>query len=729
MYSFVAEDGQLSINWMNRSFLKNIKPLACFDDSDDPVYLVLKDESTDEQEGERDCTGNGCTEDRWWRFRYTSDTGVIDLSLEFNVLGNIMFMRVSAQCMKSRFTFARGTFFKPDCALKINIESIGDVDGYAGSHRNSEFWTKPYYGRQISDLPKDIQALLWKGYGAYHYMLPVCDDEYKCILCGSKQGMDMVLYTGASGYDNCDTLACVFGIDKDPFILPYATTEAGIKNIRTPGRLRTERKYPELFEYLGWCSWDAFQLWVNSEGVLGKAQEFKEKKLPVKWFIIDDMWVEVRNNDDLKTTHDNSLWSFEADPDRFPGGLEPMIRKLKDEYGIKTGVWHPITGYWTGIDQEGPVAQKYSHLLDKTPSGRLIPPSDVPRGFMFWNAWHSLLKKQGVEFVKVDNQSFIRGFYRNKLPVCTIAKQMHEALEASTGLNFNNNMINCMGMASENVWHRPWSAISRSSNDFLPDDPKSFNDHALANAFNSYVYGPFIWCDWDMWWSNDSQGRKSSILRAVSGGPVYLSDKLGETRGLVVWPLIFSNGRVIRCDRPGCPTEDCLIEDPRESGKPFKIWNTSGEAGIIAAFNVNGTGSPVSGKVSAADVPGFDAERYVIYEYFSGFAKKMDTTTEIKFRLKPDDVALFILTPIRSDFTPIGLINKYICPGTIKCSIDGASSHIVILEDKGIFGFYSDRKPENVYVNGKESSCVYRNDLYLIDCSDCEKEVVVEVFL
>jgi len=163
----------------------------------------------------------------------------------------------------------------------------------------------------------------------------------------------------------------------------------------------------------------------------------------------------------------------------------------------------------------------------------------------------------------------------------------------------------------------------------------------------------------------------------------------------------------------------------RAKGIPLKIWNTSGDAGIIAAFNVNRTGRPVSGKVSASDIPGFDGGKYVIYEYFSGLLKKMDKTTEIKFKLKPDDVVLFILIPIRSDFT----INKYICPGTIKYSIDGASSHIVILEDKGIFGFYSDKKPEKIHINVKESDFIYRNDLYLIDCSDCKKEVIVEVVL
>lgn len=719
MYSFIIENKLLSIIWKDRIFLKNIYPMLYVDGVTEPISLELKDECTkiNGTNGEID-SGH---------FEYTAESEEISLSLDFEICGNIMKLRVSSQCAKSRFPFAKGYFFKPDCAVRINIESAGDIDGLVGSHRYSEYWTRPYYGEQISDMPYDTQALLWKGFNEYYYMLPVCDDEYKSILSGNKQGMDMVLFTGASGYDKCDTLACVFGVDTDPFSLSYKVSEAGIKNTNTPGRLRTDRRYPELFEYLGWCSWDAFQLWVNTEGVLDKAQEFRDKNLPVKWFIIDDMWAEVKNNDDLETTHDTALWSFEADPGRFPGGLETLVEKLKEDYGIKTGVWHPITGYWTGIDPEGPIAQKYPHFLHTTPGGRLLPSLDIQSGFMLWNAWHSLLHKQGVEFVKVDNQSFIRGFYKNGISICKIAKQMHEALEASTGVNFDNNLINCMGMASENMWHRPLSAISRSSGDFLPDHPQSFSSHALQNSFNSYVYGPFIWCDWDMWWSYDTQGVKSSVLRAVSGGPVYLSDKLGKTKAENVWPIILSSGRIIRCDRPGLPTADCLVKDSRINGIPLKIWNTCKGAGIVAAFNVSTEGKPVKGELTIQNVPYLKGDRFILYEYFSRTARCIDKNDKIEFALNTDDAVLFIVIPMNNDFVPIGLVDKYVSPGTIKYSSHNPCSNVVVLEEGGHFGFYSNKMPEKIFVNGEETAWEFVNGLYLVDCQYYRQEVIIKV--
>ena len=34
-----------------------------------------------------------------------------------------------------------------------------------------------------------------------------------------------------------------------------------------------------------------------------------------------------------------------------------------------------------------------------------------------------------------------------------------------------------------------------------------------------------------MWWSDDGQATKNAVLRAMSGGPVYMSDKLGRSVG------------------------------------------------------------------------------------------------------------------------------------------------------------------------------------------------------
>ena len=41
-----------------------------------------------------------------------------------------------------------------------------------------------------------------------------------------------------------------------------------------------------------------------------------------------------------------------------------------------------------------------------------------------------------------------------------------------------------------------------------------------------------------MFYTDHRENRCNSMLRAVSGGPVYISDKVGETDPAWVWPLI-----------------------------------------------------------------------------------------------------------------------------------------------------------------------------------------------
>ena len=92
----------------------------------------------------------------------------------------------------------------------------------------------------------------------------------------------------------CSECVLILGFNADPYVLPNITAEYGIKVMKKPIKIRKDRRYPEVFEYLGWCSWDAFHMDVTHEDLLKKADEFKQKDIPVRWMIIDDMWAEVR---------------------------------------------------------------------------------------------------------------------------------------------------------------------------------------------------------------------------------------------------------------------------------------------------------------------------------------------------------------------------------------------------------------------------------------------------
>ena len=436
---------------------------------------------------------------------------------------------------------------------------------------------------------------------------------------------------------------------------------------------------------------------VCEEGLIEKCREFKEKNIPVKWGILDDMWAEVKefqhlkynNRDEMfKILPRGSLYSFEADHKRFPHGLKHAIDEM-NKYGIKAGIWHPTTGYWSGLDPNGDAYAETKDYLIETEGGLNIPDWKTPKAYMFYKTFHDFLRKCGAEFIKIDNQSMTRRYYKNLAPVGKVARSFHDAIEASVGEHFDNAMINCMGMASEDMWSRTVSPISRCSGDFQPEDAEWFVSHILMCSYNSLVQGQFYWCDWDMWWTDDGQALKNSILRAVSGGPIYVSDKIGRSRRELLEPLALSDGKILRCDRCAVPTNDCATTDPRINGCIFKIQNIASGSGIIAAFNLDSEEKTVTGSISPSDVYDIVGDEFAVYEHFSRELKIMKHSEKFDLSLTgKDDFRLYVIVPIEDGFAPIGLIDKFISPKTIK-SVIGEN---VELEDDGTYAYVKDGK-------------------------------------
>ena len=265
-----------------------------------------------------------------------------------------------------------------------------------------------------------------------------------------------------------------------------------------------------------------------------------------------------------------------------------------------------------------------------------------------------------------------RRYYKKLAPVGQVARQFHDAMEASVGQHFDNQMINCMGMASEDMWNRSVSPISRCSDDFLPENKAWFTKHILQCAYNCLIQGQFYTCDWDMWWTDDGQAVKNSILRAISGGPIYVSDTLGRSRAEIFRPLVLEDGRILRCDRPAMPARDCLTADPVRSGSVFKLQNLCNGSGILAAFNLDEQEKPVDGFISPRDVEGLTGEEFAVYEHFSGACRILKPDERIPLTLADSgDFRLYVIVPLRNGCGMIGRTDKFISPATVRYDSSG----------------------------------------------------------
>ncbi|KRE48425.1 Sip1-related alpha-galactosidase [Paenibacillus sp. Soil724D2] len=611
-------------------------------------------------------------------------------------------------------------YFSSNNSIVVTFEKFPGVTGVLGHYRFNDWWTRPHTVG-LSSLPGRTQQLLIKREASYIQLLPLCDSDCKTELRGTGDGgVQVILSPNTGGFAQIHSAALVLGIHQDPFELVERTTEAARKELQYRPAL-CEKQYPEKLEYLGWCSWDAFYQNVTEDGIVQKCYEFKKYRLPVRWVMIDDGWLDIK---------DKKLVSFQADQTKFPNGLSSVVKKLKDLDIDSVGVWHTIAGYWGGIHPESKLAEKYREYLMALNSGTLIPACNM-NGFGFWNEFHKFLEDQGISMIKVDGQSALANFSKYHMSIGQAARGGHLALEASAGIHFHNQMINCMGMATENMWNRPATSISRNSDDFVPQNPDNFAEHALQNVYNSYYHGQLYWGDWDMFWTVHQDAERHALLRAVSGGPVYFSDPPHATNPQVLWPLIDDKGRILRCDMPGMPTLDCLTVNPAQENAALKIWNRCGESGVIAAFHISSDKSPIHSSISPSDVNGIVGESFAVYEYFSKNCFIVSKTEKINFIIEEQHLKLYVIVPLEHGVAPIGLTNKYISPKTIKGVHRDSSRISFFLEEGGEFSFVSARKPLFAEVDGNKIpiGTTANTQLYRIDCKDLDGPVCIQVLL
>lgn len=621
-----------------------------------------------------------------------------------------------------RYDFAQAFWIDASCQNGFSGEEgivlslpTEETDGFLAIENHSDFWCRPFFGKNLRDIPRRTQMLLFHTrQDTYKLYLPVCADTYKTVLRGNADGFEAVTFSNCDGLLECnDQLALITAEGNDPYTLIETCTALAAKLLGNGLLLRKDRKMPKDLEYLGWCSWDALQFRISHEGLLEKVKEFREKNVPIRFAILDDMWADVP---DLKTVtedatfremvnimHQSRIRTFDGAPERFPKGMAAAIADIK-EMGIpKIGLWYPTTGYWKGFYDDCDLVAEHPELFIAANPGRwhkegekitLVNPD---RATEFFDLLASKAKEWGIDFIKVDNQGYHK-HYKNLYPVGQSARAVQKAIDASAENHFDGEMINCMGMPSECMFNRPTTAISRCSDDFMPESKEWFTKNILQCAYNGLLQGQYYINDWDMFWTDDEQATKNSVCRAISGGPIYVSDKIGRTRPEILLPLALEDGRILRPDNSAVPTKDCLTADPSHSGKPLKIYNSAGDSALIAAFHIDADAASVSGTISAVDARLANGA-YAYYEYFTGDCGVLQAGESLPFTLKDRDTfRLFTLVPLKKNgITLLGRCDKFI---GIK-AIEKIEGDTVTLAEGGKVGFYADRNVR-VFCNEKE---------------------------
>ncbi|SHJ47067.1 Raffinose synthase or seed imbibition protein Sip1 [Arenibacter nanhaiticus] len=598
-----------------------------------------------------------------------------------------------------------------------------------------ESWTKPVKVDDFkSSLPEKIQFFLFRyADGAYGAIMPLAGNGYVASL-GSQEnkfGARSVSYKDNFPADNVPMMAIAFG--RDPYQTVKNLYEAGMEAMDKKEGLRKYKSYPEVFESIGWCSWNAFGVEVTEKNLMDAMATFYNNNFPVPFMLIDNGWLSVNGEEQLT--------DYVFDKKKFPNGFKKSILKLKNTYGLKDiGVWHTMNGFWSGVskrDFDPPYQKLLMPYYDKedvhadTLSGKTYfsPNALSDKGQQFYEQWYSYLKDQGISFVKVDQQAVIKRVAKGQLdsgevaPFLEIAENMEQNLQNAIENNFNGSVINCQNMALEAVYNFGSSAIARSSDDFFPkvtayysleEEKGNAAAHILMNVHNANWLSNLVWPDYDMFQSHHKDGEYHAISRAISGGPIYLTDEPGKQNFKILNKLVYSQGKILRPEQPGRPTEDCLfqINEP----KPFKAFTKIGETGIIGAWNTVDK-DLVTGTISPSDVHSIKGNKFAVYEHFSQKLKTLERNESMPVQLGRMGYALYNIVPIENDIALIGLVDKYLSQKTIISQSIEQGTIKVNLRASGKFAGLLPKEPVSIWVNDNElasDTWSYQGGLFVV---------------
>lgn len=591
-------------------------------------------------------------------------------------------------------------------------------------------WTKPVPVNDLSSLePWDVQFFYWQyNDSLYGAAIPISGNGYRSTLGSEngKFGCKSLTYTDQCNTDSIPMMA--IGFDTDPQRLFKDLYATALTMMKKGENLRIKKKFPEPFEYLGWCSWNSSDNGNNldEKHLIESVKSFSENKFPLGWILIDDGWF---------NSTDSKLNATVPDHRKFPNGFKGLVSQLKTTYHLRdVGIWHAFNGYWNGINPDSEVGRHYQKELfsweqkqrpdlENAPVVKyyfIRPTSDSLRSF--YSGWHQYIKSQGITMIKVDNQLVAERMSVNNYQVWDLAESMHKALNQSVMDHFGGAMINCMDMTNDAFYNFGKTAVARCVEDYFPDEDGGVGynlerggaaAHVLAALYNSLYFSQMVWPDFDMFQSYNSNAGFHAVARAISGGPIYITDKPGKQKFDQLWPLITHDGKILRADQPGQITIDCLFQV--QNPVPLKAWSMTGNAGLLGIWNAADADS-VKGSFTVSDLKDLKGDNFAVYEHRTQKVSLIRRGEKIKIGLGRMDYRYYNLVPVNKGVAIIGLVNKYNAPKTVIESIIGKKQISVKLKEGGTFVVYLTKRPSKVLVNGKDfTSFSFKNGFIFIN--------------
>jgi len=246
------------------------------------------------------------------------------------------------------------------------------------------------------------------------------------------------------------------------------------------------------------------------------------------------------------------------------------------------------------------------------------------------------------------------------------------------------------------------SVLSRASVDIKLDLPIENMKRTRQSFANNMWWGEILVGDFDMYHtSNEETAQYLTIARAISGGPIYISDEPTHFDAAVINPVIFSDGKVIHALAPAVPLGDSLFSNGDKTCYRV-IAPTRHKSCAIAAFNFSNQ-ETINGSISKDDYPFAAAkeqpfnglwtlpeEGVVLFDQQAQTGAQLDD--RYTFSVGRMKAKIFTLAPIKEGWAVLGRADKYLggCTYTInKCS---KKKLVLTLDESGPLVIFHARK-------------------------------------
>ncbi|GAV74785.1 Raffinose_syn domain-containing protein [Cephalotus follicularis] len=669
---------------------------------------------------------------------------------------------------------------------------VGKLEGlrFMCVFRFKLWWMTQRMGTCGQDIPFETQFLIVEANDGSHFdngsgdggdqsalytvFLPILEGDFRAVLQGNDRNvLEICLESGDPAVDEFEGSHLVFvTAGPDPFDVITNAVKTVEKHLQSFSH-RERKKMPDILNWFGWCTWDAFYTDVTAKGVKEGLDSLEKGGIPPKFVIIDDGWqsvgmdpvsVEAKADNTAnfanRLTHIKENHKFQKDGkeghrvDDPALGLRHIVTEIKEKHALKyVYVWHAITGYWGGVRTDVNEMEHYESKLAfpiSSPGVKSNEPCDAlnsitttglglvnpAKVFNFYNELHSYLASAGIDGVKVDVQNILETLGAGHGGRVKLARNYHQALEASISRNFrNNDIISCMSHNTDGLYSAKRTAVIRASDDFWPGDPASHTIHIASVAYNTIFLGEFMQPDWDMFHSLHPMAEYHAAARAVGGCAIYVSDKPGHHDFDLLRKLVLPDGSILRAKLPGRPARDCLFSDPARDGKTLlKIWNLNDHSGVMGVFNCQGAAwckvgkknlihdqepGKITGSIRAKDVnylpkvadDGWTGDT-IVYSHLGGEVVYLPKDASMPLTLKSREYEVLTVVPLKvlsngTKFAPIGLIKMFNSGGAIQELKYEHETVGVKVRGCGLFGAYSLARPKKITVDSEDMEFQY----------------------